>query len=111
MNDIQKQVAEIVDEIVLLSGSITQESFQEKLLQIDQLYRKQYKERKQYELMQDNDAHWYCVPVEYKDTFNEMMRIEWDEITKEGWKALDEWRVDGPHSVQFLLPEPPTKRS
>ena len=55
-----------------------------------------------HQLMQDNDGHWYCVPIVYRDTFNEMMNIEWDEITKEGSNALDDWRVDGPHAVEFM---------
>lgn len=57
-----------------------------------------------HQLMQDDDGHWYCVPVVYIDTFNAMMEGEWDEITKEGYEALDSWRVDGPHKVNFMLP-------
>lgn len=57
-----------------------------------------------HELMQDDGGHWYVIPVVYKDTFNEMMRRGWTEITDDGYKLLEEWRVDGPHSVQFMWP-------
>ena len=55
-----------------------------------------------HQLMQDNDGHWYAVPVVYKDTFNTMMECEWDEITDEGYVQLEKWRVDGPHAVSFM---------
>ena len=55
-----------------------------------------------HQLIQDNDCHWYVVPVVYLDTFREMMKCEWDEITEDGYAMLDEWRVDGPHAVSFM---------
>lgn len=56
------------------------------------------------QLIQDNDCHWYVVPVVYLDTFKALLECEWDEITKEGYEALDKWRVNAPHDVNFMWP-------
>ena len=57
-----------------------------------------------HQLMQDNDCHWYVVPVADKELFEDMMECEWDEITEAGFKLLEKWGVDSPASVEFMWP-------
>jgi hypothetical protein len=54
--------------------------------------------------MQDDDTHWYLVPLEEVELFKELFSCNDDEITREGHSLLEKRRVDGPHSVTFTNP-------
>lgn len=52
-------------------------------------------------LIQDDDSHWYVIPVDRTDTFREWVRA--CELNKpmECDIDFDMLRVDGPHVVTF----------
>lgn len=53
--------------------------------------------------MHDDNCHWYVVPVKHVDTFYAIVE-NYEDITEEGDKLLDKWRVDGPYDVEFMWP-------
>ena len=57
-----------------------------------------------HQLLIDDEGNWYVVPAVYADTFYAIMECDYDEVADEGWKQLDEWRVDNPHDVKFMWP-------
>lgn len=57
-----------------------------------------------HQLGQDDDGHWYCVPVNDIKVFNDILELDWDELSSVDWDCLSRWRVDGPHQINFRYP-------
>lgn len=53
-----------------------------------------------YQLVQDNDSHWYVIPCELLGPFNEWLEAC---VDGEATDVFEFWRkrVDGPHTVRF----------
>jgi hypothetical protein len=56
--------------------------------------------RKKYILCQDDDCHWYLIPADKKEEWN-----EWLDVVQEG-DSLPKYAqaVDGPHRLTFENP-------
>lgn len=59
---------------------------------------------RRYIIMQDDDFHWYLVPLEDKLIFAELFRCNYDEIPKESFELMEKRRIDGPHVLTFTNP-------
>ena len=60
---------------------------------------------KRFMMKQDNDCHWYLVPVEHCKLFDEMMEIDWGEWTPAGEQLIESMRIDGPELLTFTDPQ------
>ncbi len=54
---------------------------------------------------QDDDSHWYLIPVSEKERFEKLLsegeKDDWDSFNE----AFDQMRCNGPHITSFLDPQ------
>lgn len=55
--------------------------------------------RTAYRLVQDNDCHWYVIPADRVESFNDWVQCQERSLPME--TELEPERVNGPHTVTF----------
>lgn len=61
--------------------------------------------KKPHKLEQDDDGHWYIIPYDLVDEFNEWIRQEsdLDPVGNMFWEGSDfnQFRINGPHTLKI----------
>jgi hypothetical protein len=53
-----------------------------------------------YRLVQDEDCHWYCIPVSLVTKFKDALYSESEDFIEQ----FGEYRVDSPKAIEFEKP-------
>ncbi len=57
-------------------------------------------------LVQDEDTHWYCIPVDEREMFYLRSEVAWRDDDFSAFEdAYGKYRINGPQTLTFVDPK------